>query len=231
VRRPKFTINLSSTENTALLLQSTAIAYERGKVLRTLLMALDHLISFARSNEVGEELDFASVFIRLISSRPSVCAEALDRFADLRTLGVRTVYQEFEKCVKGSNGTDTGKGVKILLYPPREEKESILTLPLLQAASVLLSIWTDREDDSKALQHENGAEVSGESNATSCITNLANMLLHPITSEENHGELKVAERGLASAVMAETGNSAVSVESVSYRQMHHGSMVNHCLAL
>lgn len=196
--------------------QSTAIGFERGLVLRNLLMALDDLISFAHSNEVESELEFASVFVGLISSRPSVCAEALDRFADLRTLGVRTVYQEFEKCINDSNRSNLTSGVKILLYPLSEEREAIVSLSLLQAASVLLSIWTEQDGDAMNQDNGNVTEAPSETEAASFVTNLANMLLHPIiNSQENHDETEVKEKGLASAAMVQSGKIAVSVESVS----------------
>ena len=74
--------------------KSTAVGFERGSVLRNILMALNELISYAKSNGIQGDWNFKSVFIGLLSSRQSVCAEALDRFVDLRALGIRIVYEE-----------------------------------------------------------------------------------------------------------------------------------------
>lgn len=176
-------------------------------------MALGDLTTFAHSHAVASDVHFASVFIHLISSRPGVCAEAMDRFADLRTLGARTVFQEFEKCLQDSTSADSANDVKIRLYPLSEEKEAVLSLSLLQAASVLLSIWTEQEGDNLMGKDP---EASSEAEATRRVAILADMLLHPIKSEEHTGP-KMAAKGLASATMVESGKSAVSVESVSYR--------------
>lgn len=192
---------------------STAICFERGSVLRNILLALDDLIAFANENEVEGDLDFAAVFIGLISSRPSVCAEALDRFVDLRTLGVRTVYLEFEKCIMDSSRTDPASGVLITLYPPSKEKEATLSLSLLQGASVLLSIWTEGEGANVDESNGGQSDMDVEDEATSFMSNLSNMLLQPIESNENSDVEKNTEKGLASAKMVQSGASAVSVES------------------
>ena len=164
-------------------------------------MTVGELISHASKNDIQGDWNFASVFIGLISSRPSVCAEALDRFADLRTLGIRTVYEEFQKCTEDSSRISQDAAVMVTLC------RVILSLPLLEASAVLLSIWKDANGAVNI--DSNGAEKYSleEKEAESQIQNLANMLLHPIEGQESDG-------GLASATILESERSAVSVESV-----------------
>ena len=178
-------------------------------------MALDELINFSAKTEAANGLDFAAIFIGLISTRPGVCAEALDRFADLRTLGVRTVHMEFEKCIKDSSRADSSDSVSIALHPPCEKKETVLSLSLLQAASVLLSIWTDSKDAEQNKENGDDGTAKSAAEATKFVNDLANMLLHPIESKNAQEAAEGDEKGLASAKMAQSGKSAVSVESVS----------------
>ena len=188
-------------------LQSTAIGFERGSVLRNILVALNKFISYARANDIQGDWDFASVFIGLLSSRPSVCAEVLDRFADVRTLGIRTVYEEFQK--KHGHLSKT-TAVAITLCRATGDEDVILSLSLLQAAAVLLSIW--REDNGADSRMENDAEImSGGGSADSFVESLADMLLHPI---DKKGDI-TPNSGLATAKICGSEKSAVSVESVS----------------
>jgi hypothetical protein len=182
--------------------------------LRNLLLALSDLSAFAKENEIGGNWDFASAFIALISSRPSVCAEALDRFADIRTLGIKTLYEAFQNCISDSSAVDRGNCVSINLCGQFHHKEAILSLPLLQASAVLLSIWKEPNGAASRKDSAAGANISGiedeAGDASLFITRLANMLLHPINTS-NDG----AEEGLATAKIIHSGSSAVSVESVS----------------
>ena len=187
-------------------LKSTAIGFERGSVLRNILMALNELIAYAKANEIQGDWNFAAVFIGLLSSRPSVCAEALDRFVDVRTLGIRTVFEEFQKKL---DNPATTQAVAITLCRTSGEEEVILSLCLLQAAAVLLSIWREKNGASS-----NGAERESANggSADSLVKSLADMLLRPIDGKESEVDPR---SGLATAKMADTGKSAVSVESVS----------------
>ena len=182
-------------------------------------MALSVLIDFAKENQIKGDWNFASVFVFLVSSRPSVCAEALDRFADIRTLGIKTVYEAFQDCILDSSTVDPTNGVSLILCGQNSQKEAVVSLQLLQAASVLLSIWKDPNGASSRKEAGTASKTSRiedtEGDAALFIASLANMLLHPIdTSNDN------VEEGLASARMIHSGSSAVSVESVrfSYHQ-------------
>lgn len=180
-------------------------------------MTLDELILYARKNGITGDWDFTDIFIGLISNRPSVCAETMDRFADLRTLGIKTVYQEFKRSIQDSTRVDPSTSVTISLCREHESEESTLSLALLQAASVLLSLWTEGKE-SKAKQSSNGnnGSMADEEEASAAISDLASMLLYPI--DANEGQLRDGDgrQGLASARIAGTEKSAVSVESVGF---------------
>lgn len=177
-------------------------------VLRNLLVALNELISFAKKNKIESDWDFADIFISLISSRPSVCAETMDRFADLHTLGIRTVYQEFQAGVKDSCDLGTSSSVTIALYGSNLNETAILPLVLLQAASVLLSIW--KEGNGTASRGDNRDE------SVSAVSSLADMLLHPMDNQGSILRNGEDARGLASAKMIGTEESALTVESVRF---------------
>ena len=190
-------------------LKSIALSFERGSVLRNILLALNTFISYAKDNEIKGDWNFASVFIGLMSSRPSVCAEALDRFTDVRTLGIRTVYEEFQK---KHEHPSMEQAVSITLCRANGDDDVILSLPLLQAASVLLSIWREENGANSTLENGTGI-VSDSSSADACVESLAHMLLHPIDKKESDG---APHSGLATAKIFGSEKSAVSVESVSF---------------
>ena len=168
-------------------------------------MALNELISYAKSNGIQGDWNFKSVFIGLLSSRQSVCAEALDRFVDLRALGIRIVYEEFQKRPEGISPT---QAVSIKLIREIGEEKVVLSSCLLQAAAVLLSIW--KEDDGIAHKETrcSGSEMADSGSTGIYIKSLADMLLQSTDGKASDG-------GLASAKMVNLENDAVSVESVS----------------
>lgn len=149
------------------------------------------------------------MLIGLISNRPTVFAATMGSFPDLRSLAIRVVHNEFKRYIKHSADEikfDSDSAVKITLccesLPDSKEEvvEATLPLSLLKSACVLLSIWleTDRDDvDNKA------------------VGGLVRMLMRPQEAENSveSGENKVD--GLASACMADSGKSAIPVESVS----------------
>lgn len=188
---------------------STAIGFERGSVLKNILMALNELIAYAKDNEIKGDWNFASVLIGLLSSRPSVCAEALDRFVDVRRLGIRTVHEEFQK--KHESNPPTTQAVEITLCRKDGGEKVELSLFLLQAAAVLLSIWRE-ETNGATLTAENDTERESKDRQEidSFIKSLADMLLRPIDGKKSDDD---DVGGLATAKMAETGMMAVSIES------------------
>ena len=81
---------------------SHSIAYERGGVLRSLLMALDSFIEFANNERSSDEHPFGDLLCELLSLRPQVAADAMDRFVDLRDLALSVVTKVFQGCLEQS---------------------------------------------------------------------------------------------------------------------------------
>jgi hypothetical protein len=199
-----------------LFLQSTAATFERGKVLCSLLMALEKHIGFAERHKIEVEWNFSTLLVRLISSRPGVYAEAMDTFSDLRSLAIRVAHDEFSRCAKQEATEDEGgsDGVVIVKLFPTSflmTEEVKLPLSLLKSISVLLSIWKDHDD-------QGDKDTAG----AGAVNELVGSLMRSST-EEGSGVLESNTVGLASAVMADSSLKAVSVESVSLQHLACGS--------
>ena len=132
------------------------------------------------------------------------------------------MFEAFQKCIKATSDVDQANGVAITLCGQDQNKIAILSLPLLQAASVLLSIWKDSNEASQKMEVDTPAahgrvnDAAGYSDAAVFIASLTNMLLHPIDMSDDS-----VEEGLASAKIVQSGASAVSVESVSHSLKRH----------
>ena len=175
-------------------------------MLRSLVMALHRLIDFAEKSQIVVASSFSDLLIGLISSRPSIFAEAMDTFTDFRSLAIRVLHREFFRCA------EEGRDVSVLdqsiavcikvLWPSTEETEVTLPISLLKSLCVLLSIWRDPNGK------DNFADVG------SAVESLADALLRAsgVVGNDCHEE---AEIGLAGAKMLGSGSDAVSVESVS----------------
>lgn len=188
-------------------LKSTAATYERGRVLRSLILALEQHVAFAKSHGVDSELQFPELLVELISKRPSVFAEAIDSFADLRSVVIRIIHGAFSTHrLNGEEPTSTNGDV-VRLTLEREPSSSnntdtvVIGLPhtLLQATSVLLSIWKDTAN-----------EVVPDETA-SAVKDLVDALLRNDVPDVN----SKGDVGLASAIHCGSGAAAVSVELVS----------------
>jgi integrator complex subunit 1 len=186
-----------------------AATFERGGVLRTLVVALENHLSFAEFKSIDTTRRFPDLVVELISGRPNVFAEAMDSFAELRSLIIRVVHEEFTRHVEGdADGDEFVPGEAVILKVRRKcgtsTAETKLPMSLLKSTSVILSIWKDEASNSEQ-------PVSGE------INELVDALLEKETEEvdDNQEERKV---GLADAVMSGsigTDGTAVSVEVVS----------------
>jgi hypothetical protein len=162
-------------------------------------MALEQHIAFAEQHGLPMQQKFPELLIQLISTRPSVCAEAMDAYSNLRSLALRVLHSDFSRHVK-DDASDVGRYPAVVM---RVYKTSLhdgdvqLPLSLLQSLSVVLSIWNDQN-----------AEANTE--AAHSVHELADALLHPDNNDQADDD-----RGLASAKLLDGGTSAVSVESVS----------------
>jgi hypothetical protein len=169
------------------------------------LIALEQHINFAEKNKVEVNWKFPLLLVELISRRPSVYAEAIDLFLDLRSLAVRIVYDEFIRYSKGQedlNDIDPESVIEIKLDQNSftEGCTVKLPLPLIRSTSVLLSIWKDeyRKD---------------EQNSSSCVDKLVSSLMR--TNYAESGDDNGNDVGLVSAKSLSKQGDVVSVELVS----------------
>jgi hypothetical protein len=175
-------------------------------------MALEKHIAFAETHEIEVEWIFSSLLVHLISSRPSVYAEAMDSFSDLRSLAIRVAHDAFVRCGKSQSigdGTETGSVVVVVKPFPSsflQTQQLKLPLALLQSISVLLSIWKDEKDV--------GAR---DNSASGAINDLVGSLMRS-SAEEGTEVQEDSSIGLAGAKIEDSNSAAVTVESVSCTQ-------------
>jgi integrator complex subunit 1 len=191
---------------------SEGLAFERGKVLRALVIALNRFISFAVELNIAGPWNFASILCDTISGRHNVCAEAMDRFPDFRSLAIKVVHDKFQECINVKADTDHGDTENLVLIQLCESTESddtvrkkvVMPLAVLQSVCVLLSTWKDVED-----------QPVGPS-SKKAIQTLANALMYPY----DHQETEVEQLdGVVGATMMNSGDRAVTVEQVSELRM------------
>jgi hypothetical protein len=126
--------------------QAAAASYERGKNMVTLILALDRFISYAAERSLDTDICLPDLTLDLISTRPGVFAEAIDAFPELRSWILKTVIQEFDRQAASApaeiviHGSQQGKADAELSSSCKAAK---LPLKLLNAASLLLSVWRD----------------------------------------------------------------------------------------
>jgi hypothetical protein len=181
-----------------------AAGLERGRILYAFLSALERYIAFAESSDLKLHVSFGSLLVQLISSRPSVYAEALDAYAELRGLVTRVLYDVFfrytEENANMSDSDQKRESCFVVIYlfetPGRIEARVKLPLALLQSVSVLLSIWRDET-------------IRGGAETSAAINNLADALLR-----KECDRCQECCQGLCSARYEIGGKAAVAVESV-----------------
>jgi hypothetical protein len=152
------------------------------------------------------------MLINLISKRPTILAETMSSFPDLRSTAIRIVHDEFSAYVANSprNGELKEEAtVEINLYcgaaMPDDSNcravEATLPLSLLESSCVLLSIWLD--DDKEGSENQKARD-------------LVRMLMRPHeTGASEASAVDDSVDGLASTRIAGSGKSVVPVESVS----------------
>lgn len=190
---------------------SRAASFERGRVLRFLILALEKLTEVANSQRLIENFRFSLTLVHLISNRPTVFASTMGTFSDLRSLAIKLVENEFQIQVLRTVNEDTVRMDSVavdqtatcqiqLCRGPRNsalDGPIMVKLPisLLESACVLLSIWNADTDD-------NGIE------------SLVRMLMRLDDDGSNCYSGDTQEIGLASATVLSTGKPAMPVESV-----------------
>jgi hypothetical protein len=175
--------------------QASAASFERGKILATLILALDHFVVFAREKSLDPGISTSELTLKLISTRPGVFVEAIDLFPDLRAWILKVVTEEFVQEAHGygrkANSDDSEPCVQMKLSSNSSPIK--ISLKLLEAACVLLSVWKDEYTEARE-------------GIRTAIDDLVDDLLKGDPSNE--------ETGLASATMISEGG-LVPIESVS----------------
>lgn len=169
-------------------------------MLRAILISLEQHFMFAGQQGIELEVTFPQRLTHLISSRPGVCADAMDAFPDLWGMAIRVTYAEFlryldVKFACRSENADLHVVLKIVLPGSNEVAEVMIPLALLQSICVCLSIW--KNDDVKFDVALNDA-----------VQILTDYVLGRVD------DFKDDNVGLSGAVLKTGGASSVSVESV-----------------
>jgi hypothetical protein len=187
---------------------SQGLAFERGKVLRALVFALNQFISIAAEKHITGSWNFASILCDAISSRHNVCSEAMDRFADFRSLAIKVVHHKFKECINEEVDTSHEDSENLVLLQLCESagsddtvrKKIAMPLALLQSICVLLSTWKESEDHLV------------DPSSKDAIHTFADALMYPY----DHLETEVEQLdGVVGATMISSGERAVTVEQVS----------------
>lgn len=184
-----------------LVVQSKAATFERGRVLNSLVLALEKHIEFAENKGREVVSRFPDLLFDLIAGRPSIFAETIEAFHDLRSLVVRIVYKEFERYSKKGKGAENGGAVNQVRLRLKES-DFIIPSTLLQSITILLSVWNDT-----------GVQKDDEE-SRNAMEKLVDGLLKA-DSEGQDTSSEGTETGLTSASMVDSGTLAVSVELVS----------------
>lgn len=198
-----------------LVVQSKALAYERGKVLCSYISALSEYKNFVEKHEhdnICGEFNFASTLCELIALRRHDFTDAYDRFASLRKLAITEVSNSFEEATKPNFTAPTATSLVTITVPPVDNSNqnngattAVISSNLLHASIILISNW--QRKDSEEGEAQNSSEESS-------IMHLLRFLIIPFTS---NGSSKVEENtvsGLSSAKHKHNMQPAVSVEEV-----------------
>ena len=185
---------------------SKAASYERGKVLKSIVLALKEHIHFAKENHLGQNTKFSDLLTGLIAKRQSVYAEAFDTFGELRELAVSVIHNEIISLAEA--GKPMGEAIseveasfaKLGLNVGGKDMDITVSLDLLKSSCVLLSICTLPDAVDK------GAKGTA-------VEELVRLLLDPDHGENASGHVK----GLAGShiIVNEINEPAIAVESVS----------------
>lgn len=173
------------------MLQSLAATFERGGVLKSLVLALEAYLLHAGSKGMECEVNFPDLLIGLVSNRPGVLAETMSCFSELRSLVVRVVRAEYGMTGEPSNGENSASDtVRLRLRKVLSSEHDVvhIRLALLLSTCVLLSIWEDAEQSLS-------------------IDELVDALLRSKVDEDE-------DIGLANATIVDSCLPALTVESV-----------------
>lgn len=168
------------------LVQIHALSFEREKVLRAYIMALDYYSRMDITHQNISTLNLSSCICDLLSSRPKICITAMDRFDDLRTMMIHT-------CRLAIETNDLKPNELRVSYSTPSKKNMMISLSLVRASLVLIASWNERIIPLK-----------------SELMDIVEFLL-----PEQVENLDNISFGVTSATFVDTNKRAISVEDVS----------------
>jgi len=179
------------------------LAYERGAVLRSFVMALHGF------KDHGGGFDFIGHVVNLISNRKAA-HDCIKRYSDFRELILKIVYEEFERYLSAESTSENGtlplpqSTVQFLSLSSR--KERTVPTPLLHATLVILSIWRE--------EVRPGDACGGAEDAPPADDAVLALSRHLIVQPDGvcDGVERLAGAGASGAVLLETGARAVTVK-------------------
>eukprot|EP00977_Amphora_coffeiformis_P016398 scaffold5079_cov169-Amphora_coffeaeformis.AAC.7 len=181
---------------------ATAAKYERGRVLKSIVVALQAYTTFLEGNEIPVAQRFPLLLSFLVSQRPNVYAEAIDAFPDFRSLVIQVINDEIF-CGEGKSKISDHERFNYVSIHLRTEtdkvKEKLLPGSLLHTTCILLSVWSGGE---KAKKEDK-----------SRIDSLVDALMLPSDDVESVNRESNDTVGLSSAINAETKYMAMTVDS------------------
>ncbi|GAX12642.1 hypothetical protein FisN_13Lh110 [Fistulifera solaris] len=155
---------------------ATAASFERGSVLRSLIVSLQQIIEYSEKNVIDVSFRFADLVVDLISKRPSVLAEAIDSYTDLRSIIIKVIFEEFSTRVQTSDESKITQDFDQSMVD-RDYIQGI-SLSLVQSISVFLSLWKDEFR-------------TAEGDSSKYIDYLADALLHQHSEGDNEKDVDV----------------------------------------
>lgn len=152
-------------------------------------------MSFSKEKALDPVISISELTLNLISARPGVFGEAIELFSDLRAWLLTIVTEEFHQEARlRRNNADIDVALFVQMKLPSASCPVTISLKLLEAACVILSVWKDEYRDSPP-------------ETRTAIDDLVDDLLKDSSDEES-------ETGLASATVTSEGGH-VPIESVS----------------
>lgn len=144
---------------------STALSYERGRVLVCYTLGIHSFIAFSERNNLEGAYNFASTLCNLLSSRAQVCGTVMDQSPDFRQICLDTIYQEWNNQLSlkysedNEEKNDDSSLVRLKVIVEDDIRDVIITLTLLNAAILILSCWKiEEENESTRNNNENDLE-------------------------------------------------------------------------
>ncbi len=133
-------------------------------------------MEYSEKNGVDVSFQFADLVVDLISKRPSVLAEAIDSYTDLRSIIIKVIFEEFSTRVQTSDEFKITHSFDQSIVAADHLQG--IPLSLVQSISVFLSLWKDEYR-------------TAEGDSSKYIEYLADALLHQHAECEKEEDIDV----------------------------------------